>query len=133
MTAAKLFQTCRWVVRGPCTALGALPHQGQCSHSPDNAQKAVSSGLMPLCHLLLAAFVYYRSSDNRLSLLCCLLCRSQRRLVPSSSCCHGNEISESECLIYSTNWGSSWHCFDLFIIPQSRCLTIQPLLDSLDH
>lgn len=34
---------------------------------PDNAQKAVSSDLMPLCHLLLAAFVCYNASDKRWS------------------------------------------------------------------
>lgn len=68
-----------------------------------------------------------------LELIRCCLCRSlcKRRLVPS--CCHRNEMSESERLIYSTNWGSSWHCFDIFIIPQSHCLTIQPQLDGSNH
>lgn len=45
-------------------------------------KRAISSDLMPLCHLLLAAFVYYCASDNRLSLLCCCSCRSQRRWCP---------------------------------------------------
>lgn len=102
---------------------------------PDNAQKAISSDLMPLCHLLLAALfatIPVTSSGADSIAICAGLCE-ERRLVLSSSCCHGNEISASECLIYSTNRGSSWHCFDLFIILQSHCLTIQPLRDSLDH
>lgn len=117
------------------TRLATAAKPCQMAVFPDNAGKAISFDLMPLGHLLLAAFVCHNSSAKRWRWPFHHLCRSPCReeVVFSSSWCHRNEISASECLIYSANWGSSWHCFDLFIILQGHCLTIQPLLDSLDH